>query len=197
MNAVALPLAERLAGEPSRWHARFVAYSRLPPAMRTLERVWREECSSDTRRASAKGGRRRPSGAWQRMSARFQWKERASTLDGEALRREAEVLATERQAECERRRQLSTTLMTRVTGLLNDIAIVGANPANVARAAAIALEQSRLEFGVEQTASARTEAAAEAVESPVLKIIFETTKDAGAPAVRECDAGAGFNFRRS
>ncbi len=190
----ALPLSpERLAGEPSRWFARFVAYSRLPAAVRSIERVWRDE-----RGASAKGSKRqRPSGAWSRACTRFRWHERAAALDADAVRGEAEEIAAVRKAERHRRRQASATFMARVSALAADAAAIRANPAGVARAVAIALEQSRLEFGGEPPVAATPQPPSEAVSSPALKIVFHVADGADSPPVSECGADAGFVFRRS
>src|SRR4051812_4224081 len=126
-------LPERMADESTRWFARFLAYSRLPPASRSVERVCREECAAKCANGSAKGDKRRAPGAWHRASSRFRWQERAAALDAHVMQLEAEQIAAQRKAECEKRRQLSTTLSVSVAALLTDAAMIRANPASVAR----------------------------------------------------------------
>lgn len=199
MNTADPLLPERLPDESPRWHARFVAFSRLPPAARTLERVWRQESGAATVKASATGSRRRPPGAWNRACARFRWVERAAALDADAQRREAEEVAITRRAERDRRRHLAAVFLERVSALAGDAIAVRAHPAGVARAVATALEQSRLEFGSDEPPKAAVgEKIPTLAAAPVLKIVFEEAATHDAPPVSERAAEAGgFVFTRS
>ena len=152
-QAPAVPLPEKLADEPSRWHARLCSFCLCGPA-RTVDGVWRDE-------ARATGGHRgqRPPGSWRRAVARWNWEARAAVYDAGVIQHEAETLATRRRLERNRRRDFAAKLLSGVEHLL-DTGFLREVPASVALAATRAVQIHREEFGSDPTEEQEIEGAA-------------------------------------
>lgn len=148
--------------------------------------------------------------------------ERAAEYDGANVASEDAAIEAERERQRERRRKLSANLLTAAASLLDDEDSLRANPHAVSRAIAIALAESRAEFGGTTPASADASELEFGGTMPLVRVVFERSDsntvaavierpmDEEAPAMLAAaepaaDAGAmpparasnGFVFRRS